>query len=87
MNSIHKNPGPLFIDATKTIVAPYSQDNVKMFGLNAGSQCVAMALTSLIYNYRYGVKSWLDLVNIMNIGNELYSGLSRLDKFIVDRIT
>ena len=75
---IEKNPGPVFIDATKTIVAPYSQDNVVLFRLNAGSQCAAMALTSLIYNYRNGIKSSLDLVNIMNIGNELYSGLSRL---------
>ena len=75
---IEKNPGPVFIDATKTIVAPYSQDNVALFSINAGSQCAAMALTSLIYNYRNGIKSSLDLVNIMNIGNELYSGLSRL---------
>ena len=75
---IEKNPGPVFIDATKTIVAPYSQGNVVLFRLNAGSQCAAMALTSLIYNYRNGIKSSLDLVNIMNIGNELYSGLSRL---------
>ena len=75
---IEKNPGPAFIDATKTIMAPYSQNNVALFSLNAGSQCAAMALTSLIYNYRNGIKSSLDLVNIMNIGNELYSGLSRL---------
>ena len=43
------------------------------FGLNAGTQCVAMSLAFLIYNKRNG-----DLVNIMNIGNELYSGLSSL---------
>ena len=49
-----------------------------MFGLNAGTQCVAMSLASLIYNKRISIVSSMDLVNIMNIGNELYSGLSSL---------
>ena len=44
-----------------------------MFGLNAGTQCVAMSLASLIYNKRSGIASLMDLVNIMNIGDELYS--------------
>ena len=48
-----------------------------MFGLNAGTQCVTISLASLIYNKRKGIVSSMDLVNIMNIGNELYSGLSR----------
>lgn len=77
-NDIEKNPGP--IDHTKTIQAPYSQGNVEVFGENAGTQCVAMSLTSLIYNYRRSISSSMDLVNIMNIGNELYSGLSRLSR-------
>ena len=76
---IEKNPGPV-INSTKTIQAPYSQDNVAMFGLNAGTQCVAMSLASLIYNKRNGIVSSMDLVNIMNIGNELYSGLSSLSR-------
>ena len=50
-----------------------------MFGENAGTQCVAMSLTSLIYNYR-SISSSMDLVNIRNFGNELYSGLSRLSR-------
>ena len=33
---IEINPGPV-INSTKTIQAPYSQDNVAMFGLNAGT--------------------------------------------------
>ena len=37
---IEKNPGPV-INSTKKIQAPYSQNNVAMFGLNAGTQCVA----------------------------------------------
>ena len=40
---IETNPGPV-INSTKTIQAPYIQDNVVMFGLNAGTQCVAMSL-------------------------------------------
>ena len=66
---LETNPGPV-INSTKTIQAPYSQDNVAMFGLNAGTQC----------NKRNGIVSSMDLVNIMNIGNELYSGLSSLSR-------
>ena len=33
------NPGPV-INSVKTIQAPFSQDNVAMFGLNACTQCV-----------------------------------------------
>ena len=71
-----QGPGP--INPTRTIQAPYSQDNV-LFGLNAGTQCVAMSLTSLIFAYRNnGISSPMDLVKIMNIGNELYGSLSKL---------
>ena len=51
-----------------------------MFGLNAGTQCVAMSLTFLTYNKKDGLVSTMDLVNIVNIGNELYSGLSSLSR-------
>lgn len=37
-------------------------------------------LIKLIYNKRNGITSSVDLVNIMNIGNQLYSGLSRLTR-------
>ena len=40
---IETNPGPV-INSSKTIQAPYSQDNLVMFGLNAYTQCVAMSL-------------------------------------------
>ena len=39
-----------------------------------------MSLASLIYNKRNGIVSSVDLVNIMNIGNELHSGLSSLSR-------
>ena len=48
---IEKNPGPHPIDSSKTIHAPYCQGDVLVFGSNAGSQCVAMSLCALIYNY------------------------------------
>ena len=82
---IETNFGPV-INSTKTIQAPYSQDNVAMFGLNAGTQCVAMSLASLIYNKRKGIVSSMDLVNIMNIGNELYSGLSRQSYLLLTEV-
>jgi hypothetical protein len=64
---------------TKTICAPYSQGNVDVFGTNAGKQCVSMSLCALIYKYtKTSITGPEDLTIIMNIGNELYSVLSRL---------
>ena len=40
----------VYVDATKTIHAPYCQGNVTAFGENAGQQCVAMSLCALIYS-------------------------------------
>ena len=37
-----------------------------------------MSLCSLIYNNTQGISSANDLIQIMNIGNQLYSSLSRL---------
>ena len=37
-----------------------------------------MSLCSLIYNARQRISSGHDLINIMNIGNQLYSSLSQL---------
>ena len=77
---IEKNPGPrpMYVDPGKTIAAPYSQGNELVFGQNAGQQCVAMSLCSLIYNKKQGISSANDLIQIMNIGNQLYSSLSQL---------
>ena len=77
---IEKNPGPtpVYIDPSKTIAAPYSQGYQLIFGRNAGQQCVAMSLCSLIYSNKQGINSANDLVAIMSIGNELYSSLSQL---------
>ena len=46
---IEKNPGPsVYVDATKTIHAPYCQGNVSVFRENAGQKCVAMSLCALL---------------------------------------
>ena len=72
---IEKNPGPSFVnvDAAKTISAPYCQGNVAMYGRNTGQQCIAMSLCALIFSKILRVNSSDHLVQIMNVGNELYS--------------
>ena len=78
-SDIEKNPGPpVFVDATKTIHAPYCQGNVVVFGGNAGQQCVAMSLCALIYSKIRMITSVDDMIQIMTVGNELYSSLSLL---------
>ena len=48
---IEKNTGPsVYVDATKTINAPYCQGNVTVFGENARQQYVAMSLCASIYS-------------------------------------
>ena len=77
---IETNPGP-FNNPSRTIHAPYSRGNTDIFGENAGRQCVPMSLCSLIYLYRNNsIYDSNDLVNIMNLGNQLYSSLSRLSR-------
>ena len=74
---IEKNPGPsVYVDATKTIHAPYCQGNVVVFGENAGQQCVAMSLCALIYSKIRRIT--YDMIQIMTVGNQLYSSLSLL---------
>ena len=78
---IETNPGPVFNNSVKTIHAPCSQGNTEIFGENAVRQCVPMSLCSLIYFYRNNsMCDSSDLVNIMNLGNQLYSTLSRLSR-------
>ena len=73
-----KNPRPpTYVDPNKTIVASYSQGNELAFGQNAGQQCVAMSLGSLIYNDTQGISTANDLVQKMNIGK------SGLFKFVM----
>ena len=78
---IEVNPGPGFINPANTIHTPFSQGNVDVFGQNAGRQCVPMSLCFLIYiNRSHAIVEISDLVNIMQMGNELYTALSQLSR-------
>ena len=78
---IEKNPGPsVYVDATKTIHAPYCQGNVEVFGENAGQQCVAMSLCALIYSKIRRITAVDDMIQIMIVGDQLYSSLSLLKR-------
>lgn len=78
-NDIETNPGPPMnnIDPTLTVKAPYSQGDITVFGANAGQQSLAMSLCALIYSNIKGINTCNDLVQIMEMGNELYSTLSQ----------
>ena len=76
---IEKNPGPsVNVDATKTIHAPYYHGNVAVFGENAVQQCVAMSLCALSYSKIRRITSVDDMIQIVIVGNQLYSSLSLL---------
>ena len=49
-NDVEENPGPTIyeiIDPRETICADFSQGDI-IFGQNAGKQCVAMSVTSIV---------------------------------------
>jgi len=65
---IEKNPGPcpMYVDPSKTIAEPYNQGNELVFGQNAGQQCVAMSLCSLIYNNKQGISSFTTFITLLH---------------------
>ena len=67
----------MLIDPNKTIKAPYSQCNVAVFGSNAGQECVPMSLFVEFTKNNKVINSCDDLVQIMDIGNQIYSMLSQ----------
>ena len=72
------NSGPGIVYPAKTIAALYGQGNVEVFGTaNADTRCVAMSLSALVYNFRDPITCSADLVQIMNVGNNMYSALSQ----------
>ena len=76
---IEKNPGPsVYVDATKTIHAPYRQGNVTVFGEKAGQQCVVISLCTLIYSKVIKITPVDDMTQIMIVGVQLHSSLSLL---------
>ena len=85
---IGKNPGPsVYVDATKTINAPYCQGNVTEFGENGGQRCVAMSLCALIYSKITKITSVDDMTQIMIVGIQLYSCLSLLARQSMSMLT
>eukprot|EP00111_Clytia_hemisphaerica_P014081 TCONS_00041443-protein len=79
---IETNPGPF--NCHKVVQASFNQGNVAIFGPQAGTQCMYMASTAIIYSYfklpMYWEKSDLDA--ILRLGNELYRGLGYIDEYI-----
>ena len=61
-NDVEENPGLRnineIVDHTYTVHAEYNQGNQLMFGSNAGKQCVAMSLCSIVYNQIRSVNIW-----------------------------
>ena len=57
------------------IHAPYCQGSIVVFGENAGQQCVAMRSCDLIYNKIRGITSVDDMIQLMTVGNLLYTSL------------
>ena len=56
-NDVEENPGPRnvneIVDHTHTVHADFHQGHPLIFGSNAGKQCVAMSLCSIVYYSRY----------------------------------
>ena len=80
----------MYVDPSKTIAAPYSQGNELVFGQNAGQQCVAMSLCSLIYNNKQGISSGNDLIQINEYWKSVvfkFVSISQAVLFNADRIT
>ena len=75
------------LDATKTIHAPYCQGNVAVFGENVGQQWIAMNLCALIYRKIRRIIFVDDMIQIMIVGNKLYSSLSLLKRQSMLKLT
>ena len=50
----------------------------KVFGENAGQRCVAMSLCALIYSKMRRITSVDDMIQVVIVGNQLYSSLQSL---------
>ena len=79
---IETNPGPS--NFHKVVLASFNQGNVTIFGPQAGTQCMYMASTALLYSHLKLPRDWekSDLDAILKLGNELYRGLGFIDEYI-----
>jgi hypothetical protein len=82
-NDVEENPGPRnineIVDRTYTVHADFHQGDQLMFRSNAGKQCVAMSLCSIVYNEIKSVNIWDTSVmnQILVYGNNLYGVISQ----------
>lgn len=76
---MEENPGPAMhhVDPNKTIKDPHKKGDV-VFLQNARQKFIAMSLCALIYHNMKGISNPGDLKQIVHIGNQLYSSLSKL---------
>ncbi len=78
-NDVEESFSPInineIIDPTYTVCADFNQGNESVFGCNAGKQCVAMSLYSIVYNEIKSVNIWdTSIMNSILInGNDLYT--------------
>ena len=80
-NDVEENPEPTVydvVDPSKTMSADFSKGNARIFGQNAGKQCVAMFLTSIVHSHLTNVNAWdFSFLNFMlRAGNSLYTCIS-----------
>ena len=86
-SDIKKNPGPI-VDPSKTIRAPYSQGNFRVFRQNAGQQCLCDEFEFFHIHNNGRIYCPNDLIQIMDVGNQLYSRLAHSAAFFaVGRVT
>jgi hypothetical protein len=82
-NDVEENPGPRnineIVDYTFTVHADFHQGDQLMFRSNAGKQCVAMSLRSIVYNEIKSVNIWdTSIMNqILVYGNSLCGVISQ----------
>jgi len=48
--------------------------------MQAHKLCVALSLSAIVFNFRNSITSSADLIQIMNIGNNMYSALTQSAK-------
>ena len=53
---IETNPGP--INLRQVVLASFNQGNVTIFGPQAGTQCMYMASTAILYSYLKSPSQW-----------------------------
>ena len=82
-NDVEENPAiniNEIIDPTFTVCADFNQGiNASMFGNNAGKQCVALSIYTILYNEIKSINIWDTLImnRILINGNNLYSVISQ----------